>query len=449
MIVPICFLYIILSFTQVCAQSLFEEAIQAGKKNSFEINGYVRGTFFGGKVPDTLKPQTKAAFAEAALKMNATKSSYGKAYAEVLFMSGYEADSGFSSFDIREAYGAVFFKPLDIYIGKQIIVWGRADAINPTNCITPQKLYSHTSHEDERRRGNFLVRSQFTYSPFRFEVLWIPLYAANEIGMKNDMLLRVIAPTASSPIIIQNRVRQFPNASMSNSSVASKLTFQTPSADGSVSYFNGYSLTPGIDITSTLNSQGIPVITPIFKAYRIHMLGADFAATIGSIMGIRGEYAFRTCFEDHQKYVYLPNPEFQYVLGIDKTMNNFSFILQYSGSYILDFGQLEEPSNPLLMQQYKLETINRTINRQLDQFTHGLMFRPALHLFHETVLAEIATLYLFATKELMLGPKVEYQITDALSAAIGGSVYTGVKGSLFDSIEEQASAGFVELKASF
>ena len=89
------------------------------------------------------------------------------------------------------------------------------------------------------------------------------------------------------------------------------------------------------------------------------------------------------------------------------------------------------------------------ISRQTDQFGHSILFRPSLLLLHETLSLELVGMYSFNTEELMLRPKISYQIIDALTAAIGGEAYAGAKETLFDYIEEEISAVFIELKTSF
>ena len=61
----------------------------------------------------------------------------------------------------------------------------------------------------------------------------------------------------------------------------------------------------------------------------------------------------------------------------------------------------------------------------------------------------MAGLYNFTTEELLVKPKVSYDIADALRFTIGGELYAGPNGTLYDTIDETLSAVFVELKTSF
>ena len=440
-------------FCTLSAQGLFEEAVESDEKNSaqeklFEIGGYIRGAYFGGKIPDEMKPETKSAYGDACLKLSAGKTTLGKAFAEMRFNAGYESDSSFLRFELREAYGSLFAGPFDFYIGKQIIAWGRADAYNPTNCITPQRFYSRSANEDDRRLGNFLIRSQLTIDPLRFEIIWIPVYAANELPINTAMISQFIT-SPLFPITVKNFTEDYPDASFKKSGIAAKVNIELAAVDGSVSYFSGYNPQPGFDMTTFLTPEFVMEITPCFKAYRMHMVGADFSTTLGSFIGLRGECAYRNYFKDYKEHIYIPNPDLQYVLGIDKTIKDFSFILQYFGIYVFDFEELPKSVSVMDLPTHELKKKNRMINRQTDQFGHSIVFRPALQLLHETLSMELVGMYSFNTEELMLRPKITYQVTDALTAAIGGEAYAGAKETLFDYIEEEISAVFIELKTSF
>lgn len=447
------YLTVLCLFCTLSAQGLFEEAVESDEKDSeqeklFEIGGYIRGAYFGGKIPDEMKPETKSAYGDACLKLSAGKSTLGKAFAEMRLSTGYESDSTFSRFELREAYGSLFAGPFDFYIGKQIIAWGRADAYNPTNIITPQRFYVRSANEDDRRLGNFLIRSQITINPLRFELLWIPVYTANELPINTGMISQFIT-SPLFPVSVNNIIEDYPGASFKKSGFAAKVNLELASVDGSVSYFNGYSPQPGFDMTYAITPEFVMEITPCFKAYRMHMVGADFSTTLGSFIGLRGECAYRNYFKDFKKHAYIPNPDIQYVLGVDKTIKDFSFILQYFGIYVFDFEDLPDSVNVLELPEHELKKKNRMISHQTDQFGHSILFRPSLLLLHETLSLELVGMYSFNTEELMLRPKISYQITDALTAAIGGEAYAGAKETLFDYIEEEISAVFIELKTSF
>ena len=61
---------------------------------------------------------------------------------------------------LREAYVDLRLKRWDVRIGKQIIAWGRADRINPTDNLTPRDFTLLVPEEDDNRFGSSAVRTK-------------------------------------------------------------------------------------------------------------------------------------------------------------------------------------------------------------------------------------------------------------------------------------------------
>ena len=412
------------------AQSLFEDALSGENENTTvsrtsicELNGYLRGVFYGGKIPDKYEAEMKSGYSEASMKVRIRKQSIGDAFAEVRFRKGNEFDETVSEVDIREAYINIYSGRFDFRLGQQIVAWGRADGLNPTNNITPQNMFVRSPNEDDRKKGNFLLRSHYNFDPLRLEIICIPKFV----------------PSISSAGKVSQLETDYPDANLKNSAVAIKLNLELASFDGSVSYFNGYNPSPGINI----DTLGV-----FSKAYRMHIAGADFSATSGSY-GFRGEFAFRDPQDDYKKNIYIPNPDLQYVLGIDREFGNLNIILQYVGRFVVDFEKLNEPQNPEEIPQYEISLKNRMFSSQTNEISHAVSFRVFRSLLHETLSLETFGLYNFTTEELFFKPKLSYDLADALTITIGGEHYMGHAGTLFDSIDETLSSVYIELKTSF
>jgi hypothetical protein len=120
---------ILLSFflpSLLVAEDFFDDdkdETTASKKTSFELNGFTRGVFFGGKKVDENKFDLKAGFGELGLKCRARIGKYGDGYAELRLRGGHEFDSPIKEFNLREAYANVYLGNFDIRLGHQIVVW--------------------------------------------------------------------------------------------------------------------------------------------------------------------------------------------------------------------------------------------------------------------------------------------------------------------------------------
>jgi hypothetical protein len=427
-------------FGQAHSQDFFSEDAETSEPGkaesipSYELNGFVRGAFFGGKVVDKEDFEMKSGYGELGLKMQVRKGSFGDGFAEIRFRRGSEFNQSVSEFNLREAYIDAYLGNLDFRLGHQITVWGRADGFNPTNNITPQNMLARSTDEDDRREGNFLVRAFYNFHPLRFEGIWVPQYTPS------------VLPTQLIPFpaFVKMGDADNPDANFKNSSVALKADLELNRFDGSISYFRGYMPLPGIFVSSfdLVNF----IATVVTKPFKMQVLGCDFSTTLGSF-GLRGEAAYRDPVEDYQSESnpHIPNPDIQYVIGLDKTKGDFSVILQYIGRVVIDFKEFQATGSPL----DELELKNRMIASQQDGMSHAVFMRPALALFHETLNIEIIRYYNFTTEEGLFRPVLSYDLSDAFTLMIGGEFYTGPENTLFGTIEEPLSSVFLELKTSF
>ncbi len=417
---------------QSYGQSLFEDAVsgetaentESVLQENYELNGCLRGVVYGGREDGSDQAELKSTYAEAALKLKVRKQELGDAFAELRFCSGYLFDEQIEPFELREAYLNTYLGPFDFRFGRQIVVWGRADGFNPTNNITPMNMLIRSPEEDDRREGNFLLRSFFNLQPLRLEAVWIPVYEASTMPFSIMSFLTEIADP------------NYPDSDLRHSGFAVKLNLELAALDGSLSYFNGYNPQPGLDFE--LSGSIIPT------AYRMHVGGADFSTTLASI-GLRGEFAFRYPFEDYESNIYIPNPDLQYVGGLEYQKGVLSLIFQYIGRYVIDYSELAEPPAPAEMIAQK----NRIFSGQQNQESHALSLRPALQLLHETLSLELFSYYNLTTEELYLRPKLSYDLADALNLVLGADFYSGPDDTAYGIIDKSFSALFMELTASF
>ena len=93
------------------AQDIFEEAISGTpqdeievREKSYELNGYFRGVFYGGKIPEQDQAELKSGYGEAALKFRVRKQNFGDAFADIRFRRSNEFGEYVSEMNLREVY---------------------------------------------------------------------------------------------------------------------------------------------------------------------------------------------------------------------------------------------------------------------------------------------------------------------------------------------------------
>jgi hypothetical protein len=442
-------------------QSQADAAATAGtaasqEERSFELGGYVRSDLFVGKVPGRRQGMMKAGYGEVALKFRMRKERYGDAYAEARLREGLESDARSTVLDIREAYVNTYLGPLDLRLGKQIIVWGRADAFNPTNNLTPADLHVRSPVEDDRRLGNIGARAFLNFAPVRIEGVWMPLYSAT------------VLPHFQLPEYIYFGDPTYPTANLKNGLGAGRVHLELSKFEISASFLHGYAPLPGLTLQSYTHGVTPTVIRVSRTAYDQNVVGFDFSTAIGDFLGVRGEAAYRRPV-DYKNRVYAPRPDLQYVLGVDHAFGSVSVIAQYMGRYVFDWKKENGPANaydPSYLSS--LDVMPDSIERQINDTARGRLAQTNQMLFQQTArvqhLSTVRVEWLtlrdtlslsalgmvnFTTREWIAAPKIGYQISDHMSTAVGGEIFIGPNGTVFGVIKEEMSAGYAELRYSF
>jgi len=427
----------------------------------FTLNGYARGDVFVGKIPDVDGTQMKANYGELALQLRTAKVAYGDGFADLRVRYGLMGDQQGTTVDMREAYVNTYLGPVDLRLGKQIVVWGRADALNPTNNITPVDFRLRSPLEDDIRLGNAGARGFLRLGVARLEGVWMPTYLPTEL------------PPVGLPPLVTFGPARFPSANIRNGLVAGRAHLELPAFDASISYLRGYAPLPGLTLATITFDMDTPVmgdsgITVSRTAYEQQVLGFDFSTTLGELATLRGEAAYRRPF-DYQNRAYVARPDLQYALGADHNFGSFSVIAQYLGRYVFDWrkeaGSTRDPGDLVSILNSRTATdyldiltdevntelaqINQILFSQTARVQHIATLRFEWLLAHETLSLSSLCLYNFTTREWLVTPRIGWKMTDTMTAYVGAQVFAGPDDTLFGFIDQTLSAGYVELRAAF
>lgn len=424
---------------------------------SFGLHGHVRGDAFVGKTVGYVQPDIKAAYGEAALFVDARKGSVGRGVADLRLRYGFDGSQVVTRLDVREAYADWFLGRLDVRMGQQIIVWGRADGINPTNVLTPIDMRVRSPNEDDRRMGNVGLRLNLDLRPVRVETVWMPLFVPTQW------------PALDIGSDIEIAQPEYPSPRLANGLGAGRVHLELPSFEMSGMYAYGHATLPGLTYQDYDLISEPPVVRISRTAYQHHVAGFDFSTAIGDLFGLRGEAAYRLPI-DYDTTIHTPNPDLQYVAGVDREFGNLSLIAQYYGRYVFDWQELpdprydvdlaelaalEQPLSPLVEEQFlgsvndQLAIRNRILHAQIKPVQHSISLRAEYKALHERLIVSAFGMGNVSTGEWLLYPKVAYSITDGLLASLGGEIYMGPTDTLLGLVDEALSAGYIELKAMF
>lgn len=192
--------------------------------------------------------------------------------------------------EIREAYVQLndfLTKNLDVTIGRQRIVWGTADKLNPTDNLNPLDLEDILDFG--RRRGSDAINLNYYLSnDFSLQGVFVPFF--QPANMPVGVFATALNPTMELP---QGMVLKsfsdtvlMPRYNLGVSSTAGfKFKGFAKGVDFSVSYVWGYDGLPFVTKNAFIPvdlSGGISIASELSFA-RIHIIGADMATSIAGI----------------------------------------------------------------------------------------------------------------------------------------------------------------------
>jgi len=309
----------------------------------------------------------------------------------------------------REAYGAYLGEDLDVRVGRQVVAWGRADRLNPTDNISPRDYRLLVPEDDDARLGLVMAHVGIPMWGGSLHLYWLPEFRPNRFAF----------PALPPGITLKEE-----SLTRDDRQAAWRFDKTGGDVDWSVSYFEGRDRTPDIALES-LSKTGV-----VLKSYyrTIRVAGADMATNLGPV-GIRAEVAHTTTQDVEGTDPFIKNNFWYGVLGADESFAQYLNInVQYIYRYTEKWQDPSDIPNPLVQQ---LALFNARYSQQLHRVENGLMFRLAYQWLNETLTTEVASLRMFQTQEGLLQPKVTYKMTDTLRFTLGAIRYAGADDSLF------------------
>ena len=156
----------------------------------------------------------------------------------------------------------------------------------------------------------------------------------------------------------------------------------------------------------------------------------------------------------------VPNPDFSYVVGIEKSFWDIMAIFQYVGKYTFNFKELAKPVltgfNSAALQEYAAGMVlfesnkyNRKIFNQQEKTNHMLFLTLNRSFFYEQLNVELTGAYNITTEEQMIRSRVKWNLSDAISANIGCSFMLGPDESIFNMAGGVMNGVFLGLEVGF
>ena len=97
----------------------------------------------------------------------------------------------------------------------------------------------------------------------------------------------------------------------------------------------------------------------------------------------------------------------------------------------------------------QLAKVSQILFSQTARWQHLATLRLEWLAAHETLSISSLCLFNFTTREWLVTPRVGYRLSDALTAYAGAQIFAGPADTLFGLIDQELSAGYVELRYAF
>jgi hypothetical protein len=334
---------------------------------------------------------------------------------------------GATRFRLLEGYVAMHFAKADLRVGKQIVAWGRADGINPTDNLTPRDFTVMLPFEDDQRVGTPGVRlDTFVSQEHTLTFFATPFFEPAEVPL----------PAGAGAL-----TERTPARSLSEMQMGLKLDKVGEGYDFSVSLFRGNSLLPQLNLIAV----GADGPQQELRYDRITVLGADFARNYGRF-GFRGELAYVDTADDSGADPRVKNPYLFWIAGVDRTFfENLNLNLQFYQRRVRKFQAPDAFVDPL---DRDTVTLNAIFNGQRDPVSNGISFRISNQWLNETLEAEVFAAINLDHSNSFVRPLVTYAFNDYWKGTIGAEIYQGPEDTPFGSQKSNRGA-FVELRYSF
>lgn len=313
---------------------------------------------------------------------------------------------------LRELYWRYNQGPAELKLGRQMMTWGRADGLNPTDNLSPRDFTLLTPEDGDQRYGNEAAQLSIDTSIGNFVGVWFPHAASHTIPL---LSLQGVSYTVEKP--------------PRNSQWALKWETSKEGVDGSVSYFHGIDPMPDL----VFNGAGPSGINIAVRNQSINILGADLSLTRGAFVWRAEMAATQTDSTGSQDFTH-KKPQVWLVAGGEYSFDNGTTLgIQGTVLHVKDFFRPDSISDPATraLAWWEAATSNQTSANQ-----YGMTWRLAHRWWNDTLLGETSGVFIWSSHSGIWRTKLDYAIDDHWHVQAGADYYFGRQESFFGQLRQ-------------
>jgi len=329
-----------------------------------------------------------------------------------------------SKAELRELYIETDWRETLFTIGKQQIVWGKADGLKVLDIVNPQNFQEFILDDfDDSRIPVWSINAEIPFDETVIQFIVIPDQTYNKFAQRGALYSftsPLVSPTIPTGTTVVMEPVKEPDQVVQDADVAMRVSSFINGWDVTFNYLYHFYDTP-VFFREIDFSMASPVVTLKPEYKRSHLLGGSFSNAFGSLT-LRGElaYSFNRFYSisditDADADGVLQSDEFAYVLGFDWQGIEDSFLsLQLFQTYVLK-------DNPDLIR---------------DQLDTTLTFLYRQTFYNETLSIETLLLHNINNDDGLLRPKITYQLRDDTNIWLGVDIFYGNSNGLFGQFDE-------------
>lgn len=303
-------------------------------------------------------------------------------------------------------------------IGKQQVVWGKADGVKILDVVNPQSFNEFILEDfGQSRIPLWMVNLELSLGDDLFQILWIPDTSTHQLPVF-ESTYGFTAPRFSPPvprdIPIQFKENEAPKTRFKNSDFGLRWSSFVGGWDIAVNYLYHFEDQPIFNTELLTHNATVLEITPEY--YRSNLYGGSLSKPVGNIT-FRTEFAYKTDQRHYQQAnELLVSDELSYVVGLDY------------------FAWTDTLLSVQLIQQRLLDVKDETLFRAVNETSFSLLLRRSF--WQETLTTEVLWQQNTNDNDGLVRPKIQYVYSDRLTLTAGLDIFysdeRGVYGQFAD-----------------
>jgi hypothetical protein len=319
---------------------------------------------------------------------------------------------------VREGYVGIGNDRVDLRLGQQILPWGNADVVNPTDLLTVRDYTFFSADPEANRLGVLSARASWTPASWvGFELIGTPVAPASTL----------LVPPALVPTGVALHPLQPPAAKLVNAEGAARVAFTGDGWDVAFVGFHGWDHLPefvplGIEANGTID---------VGLAQHRYLAGGGEASVAIASWVLRAESAYVSTENADGRNPMVQPTHWDSVVGVERAFFDEHLRVQAQG-LVRDHPRYSPPTaavgpTPLATQiEIALAQANSILESYDAQLRVGASLRIAYSTTDDTVGIEVFGLAnVNDTHDFLVRPLIAYRPTDAVKLEAGAEIYGG------------------------